>query len=227
MEKNITKYPNVKNIFKVASLILMVMFFVPLFTVSCEAKEFSFSAARLTTGYSYHGEELVKPYVICSLLFILPLVFFIACYIIKNKTLLNLVGGISGIINIILLVSIITKAKSEAESDMFHVDIKFGFYLSFIINLILAGIAICELLGISSKIPLLRDCIDTNSIPTNTVSKICAQCGTILKSNYDFCGECGTKYEEVIIKKNRFCTNCGNEVESGYNFCNICGSKID
>ena len=56
---------------------------------------------------------------------------------------------------------------------------------------------------------------------TNPDEKHCTNCGAIVKGK--FCGECGTKYEEIGPKK---CPNCGAEVEEGHKFCRECGTKL-
>lgn len=220
MEKDIKKYVSVKNIVKVILLLLIILFFVPLFTVSCSGNDFEFSAARLTTGYSYQGEKLIDAKIICSLLLILPAAVLVAWFKIKNKKQLNLITGISGLINLVLLLAIIINAKSEAQSSYLEIKKNFGFYLSVFLNLALIGIAICEMTGVMNKIPLLKDNEDEHK-----PDRLCSKCGKTLKWNYDFCGECGTKYEEVVT--NSYCTNCGTQLESKDAFCTNCGSKAD
>ena len=52
--------------------------------------------------------------------------------------------------------------------------------------------------------------------------RYCSNCGALVSGK--FCGECGTKYEDVGPKK---CPNCGVEVEDGYKFCGECGTKLN
>jgi len=200
------------------------MFFVPLFTVSCQGHKFSFSAARLSTGYTYEGRQIVKPYIVCSLLFILPIVVFVASIIIKNSRLLGGIGSICGLINMILLIGIISKAKSEAEANYMNFNIGFGFYLSLILNLIFGCISLYALIGSGNNILVLQN-IDVS----DTVTRVCAQCGSLLKPKDIYCGECGTKYEETFnnYSQQRFCIKCGKELRTGDNFCTNCGSKVE
>ncbi|NLY49181.1 MAG: zinc-ribbon domain-containing protein [Clostridiales bacterium] len=220
MENN-RKGINIGILIKIVTLLLVIMFFVPLFAVSCSGQIFEFSAARLTTGYSYQGDKLVEPHPVCILLIILPVAVFAASFLIKNSKLLSLLSGASGIINIIMLASIISNAKNEAARNYMEFETRVGFYLSLLLNLVLIGLAVIEFAGITGKTPLLQD-----SGGAAASSRICTQCGTPLKAGDIFCGQCGNKYEEVTYTAARFCTNCGNQLKEGENFCTNCGCRI-
>lgn len=51
-------------------------------------------------------------------------------------------------------------------------------------------------------------------------SKVCPNCGNILKENAKFCPECGTK----VVKS---CSSCGAPLEDGAKFCSQCGEKVE
>ena len=50
----------------------------------------------------------------------------------------------------------------------------------------------------------------------------CSTCGTLLDSNYKFCGECGTKL--VLERK---CVKCGDKIATGQKYCHECGTKVE
>lgn len=219
MENNIKKNISIKKITKIVSLLLIVLFFMPLFTVSCSGQEIGFSAARLTTGYSYRGEEVIKAHIICSLLIVLPILVFVIWFIVKNSKIINVAIGGSGLIDIILLISIIAKAKGQAEEMYMDFRTNFAFYLSMILNLVLIAAAALELTGSTSKIPIFRD---TSNQETDI--RICSQCGAYLKKDYVFCGECGANYEQSNAST-KYCTNCGAMLSAEEAFCTSCGTK--
>lgn len=215
---------NIKSIIKAISLVLIVMFFFPLFSISCQGKTVKFSAAKLTTGYSFQGQKLLDGNIICSLLIIIPIAVLVSTFVIKKFKILNLVSGISGLINIIILLAIIRKA--EAETALLEFKLCFGFYLSFLLNLILIALAVCVQLGIIHKVPILQIIELPDAVP-----RVCSQCGAILKADFLFCGECGKKYEEVAITSEpevsiKHCPNCGAEMEKNAKFCAFCGFNI-
>ena len=53
----------------------------------------------------------------------------------------------------------------------------------------------------------------------------CSKCGAELREGVLFCRECGTKVEEVKMKK-RFCRECGSEYAEGSKFCTNCGANL-
>lgn len=53
----------------------------------------------------------------------------------------------------------------------------------------------------------------------------CPGCGIEVAQNIKFCPECGTKLENLEVKK-EFCTNCGNEKKEGMKFCINCGNQF-
>jgi len=212
---------NIKIILKVVTLLLMVMFFVPLFTVSCQGHKFDFSAARLSMGYTYNGREIVKPYIVCGLLLIIPVVVFVISIIIKNNRILGLISTVSGLIDITLLIIIIQKAKSKAEDNFLYLNVGFGFYLNLLLNLVLIILSIFIIIGESQKIPILNS--------YSTAPRVCPNCGSYLEPGDIYCGECGTKYEMSVnvYSQKRFCTNCGKELGAGDSYCTNCGNKVE
>jgi len=58
------------------------------------------------------------------------------------------------------------------------------------------------------------------------MSKICKQCGGVLKETATFCGICGTKYIQDSPPI-RSCARCGNLLGEKANFCVNCGSSYE
>ena len=228
-KKEVKKKVSVKIIIKIIALLQIVFFFIPLFTVSCSGETIGFSAARLTKGYSYYGDKVVGPKILCSLLILLPIAVILASFYIKKKEQYNLVVGLSGLINTILLFIIISRGKVVAKEKFVGFETNIAFYISVTLNLVLVAIAVCEFLGYTNKVPILESGEWGDITP-----RTCKQCGADLKPTYAFCGDCGTEYEEDDhseeddneMLENAFCTDCGNEVEAGEAFCPKCGHEV-
>jgi len=216
-------------IIKVISLLLIVLFFVPLFTVSCQGQKYTFSAANLTKGFKYSeyfGKTQAEPNIICSLLIIIPIIILMVSFIVKNKKKLYLINSICGIIDIIILIAIIIKVRSNIKNrfiSFVEFKVNIGFYLTLLLNLFIICLSIFELAGIARKNPILQNMSDTN------LERICTNCGAQLQANYAYCVECGVKYEESNINNitNKFCINCGKILHADDKFCTNCGSKVE
>lgn len=224
--ENTRKKISIITVIKVITLLLMVMFFVPLFTVSCNGREYKISAARMASGYSdmISRPIITGPNIICGMLLVIPIFVFLASIVIRKIRSLNLFSIISGLINIIILIVIIVKAQKHTEAGNMELNIGVGFYLSLLLNLILVVISVCVLTGLAGKIPILKN-IDTS----DTLIRICSQCGHRLRADDIFCSKCGTKYGETnnYISYTKFCTNCGKELGEEDNFCTNCGCKVE
>lgn len=67
--------------------------------------------------------------------------------------------------------------------------------------------------------------------PNGTVvleQRLCANCGTELAENQDFCSKCGTSGAEAKLgqrKMSAICPRCGSPVVEGKTFCMACGGK--
>lgn len=54
------------------------------------------------------------------------------------------------------------------------------------------------------------------------MGKMCPNCGKELSDSANFCGKCGSKYEE-----SKKCSMCGNPLKTNMKFCSKCGSPVD
>lgn len=69
----------------------------------------------------------------------------------------------------------------------------------------------------------------------NEENKVCKNCGALLKSDENFCTECGTPIEKNSVQNNtntdtsltKHCNSCGAVIKEDQIFCPSCGHKID
>lgn len=68
-----------------------------------------------------------------------------------------------------------------------------------------------------------------------STGKVCPNCGNPV-ADEPFCGNCGTKLEQVVEKEEVqesaedtrvFCKECGTELDAGALFCSTCGTKVE
>jgi len=48
----------------------------------------------------------------------------------------------------------------------------------------------------------------------------CSSCGSLNKSDANFCAGCGVSFKNDVS-----CSGCGNSIDPGGSFCNNCGAK--
>ncbi len=56
--------------------------------------------------------------------------------------------------------------------------------------------------------------------------KHCIECGSILKEEYKYCRDCGSRIPNEIPEKINHCPDCGNKIQEDHRFCENCGFKI-
>lgn len=59
--------------------------------------------------------------------------------------------------------------------------------------------------------------------------KFCPNCETIIEDDSVFCGECGTRVEEVeqVDENSVLCGRCGAKNDKEKKFCGVCGQKLE
>jgi len=58
------------------------------------------------------------------------------------------------------------------------------------------------------------------------MSKICENCGNQMPPEALFCSNCGSKYEESRVQRQKYCGKCGTEIKDSAQFCHMCGEPI-
>jgi|APCry1669189070_1035195.scaffolds.fasta_scaffold02567_1 zinc-ribbon domain len=111
-----------------------------------------------------------------------------------------------GTLSLLLLVFKFVGADSQASQQAganIHVDLRFGYWGSFVSNIALIGGAIRELRGLSRPAPALTglpsDPLAPDAVPVSVGDQVaCTSCGTANVAGSRFCTSCGTTLPSAV-----------------------------
>lgn len=184
-----------KNILRGIFLFVLICFFFPFVTVSCQNKEIEtlnginmVTGKKIDTGY---GTEKIKPQKFAILALIVAVAGLAITFVKFNKS--SLVFAASGLLGFMLILLQRHDISGQIEENEYvTVDYKIGFYL-LLLSFLAAAIYSAYLFILeSTSVP------DTTSNTINASGakkKFCTKCGAENSGGNAFCIKCGEKME--------------------------------
>ena len=217
---------NCKTIIKAISLLLIILFFVPAFAVSCSGEKVNVSAAGAMGGYSSDYGEVSSPQPALILLLLIPIAIAVVMFV---KQLLNEEKKQSLIVLILACVDFIgwllfkSKVSEFCQQNHANYTSKIGFILSAFGTIVIALIAA----------GLYFEFIKDDGIQGVNLSQLnnlgfgkewtCPACGTVQPADSKFCSKCGS----IRPATSKNCKYCGKENPVDNKFCIGCGKSFD
>lgn len=211
------KHP-AKWIVKRIAVVLIVLFFFPLCTVSCGEYSKNINGVQSTFGFNVEGEA-IDGNLLCIVLLLLPIFIFAVFGIrqiegMRKKYLYILVASA---VHLISLAVYFQGVKSAAEEYDAEARFTIWYFLMVLCVLLIGGIAaiaVMKLQGIPGiqnrgvqnspmQVQNIRNRLAERKGPiTNTEEiRICHACGRILENSMSFCPRCGTAYKDPLAGK--------------------------
>lgn len=205
-DNNINKNLSIKYIIRLIALILIVIFFIPTFMVSCSGHSVEISAKTVMSGYNLQGENIIDSHFICILFLLIP-VGILLIWSIKGKLTIKftaLITIISAIIDFIMWIILRSSIKKAALENSCSFKSTWWFWFNLILLLCLIILTISIYLNYIQAETKVSDLIHTNN---SSISKTLSNNAD--KKIYGYCENCGNP----LTKDNLYCTKCGNKIE--------------
>jgi hypothetical protein len=209
-KRDIKKQVSLKNLIRLIALLVMVIFFMPTFLVSCSGQDIELSAARTMTGYNYQGEKVIESHLICVVFILLPIVilgiwFLKGIVTDKIKALITAVGALADIIMWFVFRSEVKETATQSGFS-FSTTGWFAANLILLVGLFAVGVGIyfnylsvnwnmSDGNGLIRKVNHKLD-NQPNSQHTVDISGYCGHCGSPIRKGNGYCTQCGSKFEE-------------------------------
>lgn len=241
MSSDVKKYLNAKNLIRLLGILLIVLFFVPSFLVSCtyssyDTTSYKLSAFKVMTGVKIEGEQYLEPSIVAVIFLLLPIAILVITFL--KKYLSNLVMNIviTACSGVDFLAWLVLSARVKAgAADLYCVSKPMaGFVFNVLFTLIiLAG----GILALTKVIDLDKCFLEPGYFfpgkngggaaegGQSAVAAVCANCGAKIPAGNKFCNACGTPVAETAPAQT-VCANCGAEIPAGNKFCNACGTPV-
>jgi len=178
---------------KILSLILLVCFFFPFFTVSCGGEDITITGFDTVKGLNTMGEkEEGNP--LCLLLLLIPLVIFLIIKFLndtKKAFLYTALLGTADFCGLLMLKSGFAKKVNKAAGGLIEVKSKFGYSLSLLISLAIIILGIYGIYKLKDNVREFKDVRDEE------VTEYCMNCGNPLLRSDRFCTKCGCSIGEI------------------------------
>lgn len=195
---------NARNIIRALSLILVCMFFVPTFLVSCSDQEVTLSAGQIMKGIEFQGEKIVQAYPVMIFYLLLPVSLFIIWCIrsgIQEKVQSIYTILASGIDTVIWFV-LSARVEEEAKRNYCTFETTGWFWVNIflLIAVLIFGVCLCSN-TLKTDTPLFQAHNQIPAVPpAGKTTWICPQCRKENMLSEKFCISCGARKAEEAQK---------------------------
>lgn len=208
----------VKNVLRVLTTIALIMFFCPMFLVSCSGHAVDVTGANMMTGIKYRGERMSDPHILAIILLLIPVAMVALLFVKKfadNMTAKIIAGGAA----VDTIAWFISKSLVKRYAEENYCTFKTSGW--FIFNIIILALILC----ISALIALGR--LNMNAELINAVSSRRLQdtlnqlqtATSKLASNVE--------QQESHTSASGYCQKCGAALEIDSEFCTSCGAPVE
>ena len=217
-----------KKLFRILSLICIVMVFCPMFLVSCSGETLEIDVMTAVGGLSMYEETLVEPQPIMLLCLIIPIAVLIM-FLKKNIELRKSVIWtlISMIVDFIIWIVFRSTVKKYADEYLCTFEATGWFYINLIsmsLIVLLAVLVFLKIIDIDTDLIRLLSGDVTKEMMNQASESMNKMAGSINKMvvNVVVNGE----NKETETDRNSFCVRCGASVSKESKFCTSCGLEI-
>lgn len=211
MEKkntNIKEYVTFKNIIRVFSIIIIFLFFIPTFMVSCSGQNIDISAKTAMVGMSYGGEKVVDTHAVCIIFLLLPIAILVVSFVRKklNEKVIAIVTAACSALDFILWFVLKNGVKDVASRNVCTFKTTGWFVINQIMLICVLLLAIGIILNV---IQAEENLFEMKTTDFQQLGSKTAEHNDSPDEIDGYCVNCGTP----ILKGNAFCTKCGSKVE--------------
>lgn len=194
------KTVTVKNIIRILAFCCAIMFFCPVFMVSCSSSELmKISAMKVMTGISSYGRAITEPEPVLIICLLIPAGIIGILFVRNAEQKIAAVISLSTLVDLIVWILFRNFAKKYAEQNLCQFK-TMGWY---VVNIILLlSIMILSLAVLLKKIQMEKKFINIPKSPEQKKEKVlCEKCGNPIAQGDKFCIVGGTPISESIPSK--------------------------
>ena len=226
---DVTKLITFKNIIRVVAILLIILFFVPSFVVSCSGYDVKLSAAKLMVGAKMQGYTVTKANPICIFFLLLPiamLVLWCLKSVLKDK-IAALVCGCCAAADLIFWIILRAAITSRVHTAGYESGVKAGFIFNILFLLAMITLNLLIFLNvIQAETPLIKLSAQPGYNPAQQPMQGQPMQGQPMQ---------GQQFNQVPPVQQAapgnmgagFCENCGAPLVAGNKFCTKCGTKVE
>ena len=246
MSKDVKSFLNAKNVIRLLGILLIILFFVPSFLVSCtysgyDVTSYKLSAFKVLTGVTIEGEQFLKPSIGAIIFLLLPIAILVITFLKKflSNMIMSIVITACSAVDFIAWLVLSSKVKAGADEIYCVSKPMFGFILNLLLLLVVLAGGILSLLKIidldkcftepgylsAAKKPTASG---VNGAAQSAAPVVCSSCGAVIPAGNKFCNSCGAPAPEAgpAAAAETVCANCGAVIPAGNKFCNSCGTPV-
>ena len=225
----------VKNIIRTLTFCCVILFFCPMFMVSCSDSDWGVdtdlikvSAVTAIKGISSYGETLVSPQPVIALCLLLPVAVLVFLFIKKftDKQTSAAVCGMT-VLDLIIWIIFRTSAKKFAEDAQCQFKTT-GWYVINIIALLM--ILIFTVLILINRLQMQTDLMDVFSKKDihNAMGQMSDTVGHFSNTMSQMAGNVAGNIRKRTMKEDiiGYCAKCGKPITYGHKFCISCGTPV-
>ena len=225
----------VKNIIRTLTFCCVILFFCPMFMVSCSDSDWGVdtdlikvSAVTAIKGISSYGETLVSPQPVIALCLLLPVAVLVFLFIKKftDKQTSAAVCGMT-VLDLIIWIIFRTSAKKFAEDAQCQFKTT-GWYVINIIALLL--ILTFTVLILINRLQMQTDLMDVFSKKDihNAMGQMSDTVGHFSNTMSQMAGNVAGNIRKRTMKEDiiGYCAKCGKPITYGHKFCISCGTPV-
>ena len=225
----------VKNVIRTLTFCCVILFFCPMFMVSCsdsdwgvDADLMKVSAVTAIKGITSYGETIVSPQPLLALCLLLPIAALVFLFIKKftDKQTSAAVCGMT-VLDLIIWIIFRTSAKKFAEDAQCQFKTT-GWYVINIIALLL--ILVFTVLILINRLQMQTDLMDVFSKKDihSAMGQMSDTVGNFSNTMSQMAGNVAGNIRKRTMKEDiiGYCAKCGKPITYGHKFCISCGMPV-
>lgn len=217
-----------KKIFRILSLICIVLIFCPMFLVSCGGETLEVDVMTAVGGLSMYEETVVEPQPIMLLCLLIPAAVLVMSLTKKIEPQKGVMWTlISMVVDFIIWVIFRSTVKKYADEYLCTFEATGWFYVNMIsmsLIILFAALILLKVITLDTDLIKLFTFNNNQELINLASNKIKIMAGTINEMVVNVMDNSENKEKSTNI--NGFCVHCGVPILKGAKFCTSCGTEI-
>ncbi len=183
-----------KTIIQMIAFFVAVLFFVPVFSVSCYGESTKLSANKVMTVITLYGETITDPAPVLAVLLLLPIVIIGIWFVKIGKNKIAIATIVLAVVELLIWIVLWLKVNQYVTDMCFTAKTLFAYKLVLILNVLIVGLAAWIIKETDEK-KVVHPTVEKShtDLSPKPGAGFCGMSGSPMIAGASFCGKCGNR----------------------------------